>query len=56
MMERFFGEGKVPVIFTERINNDYSHLCGDIERAYLPIEVPEMLSVAKLIFKTSIQL
>ena len=48
-MERFFGEGKVPVIFTERINNEYSHLCGDIERASMPIEVPEMLSVAKMI-------
>lgn len=48
-MERFFGEGKVPVIFTERINNEYSHLNGDIERASMPIEVPEMLSAAKLI-------
>jgi len=48
-MERFFGEGKAPVIFTERINNEYSHLCGDIERASMPIEVPEMRSVAKLI-------
>lgn len=48
-MERFFGAGKVPVIFTERINNEYSHLCGDIERASMPIEVPEMLSAAKLI-------
>jgi wobble nucleotide-excising tRNase len=48
-MERFLGEGKVPVIFTERLNNEYSHLGGDIERASMPIEVPEMLSVAKLI-------
>lgn len=48
-MERFFGEGKIPVIFTERINNEYSHLKGDIERASLPVEVPEMLTVAKLI-------
>lgn len=48
-MERFFGEGRVPVIFTERINNEYSHLCGDIERASMPIEVPEMLSAAKFI-------
>ncbi len=48
-MERFFGEGKIPVMFTERINNEYSHLKGDIERASMPVEVPEMLTVAKLI-------
>ncbi|HZJ76333.1 MAG TPA: AAA family ATPase, partial [Oscillospiraceae bacterium] len=48
-MERFFGEGKIPVLLTERINNEYSHLCGDIERASMPIEVPEMLSVAQII-------
>jgi wobble nucleotide-excising tRNase len=48
-MERFFGEGKIPVMFIERINNEYSHLKGDIERASMPVEVPEMLTVAKLI-------
>ncbi|GHV02484.1 hypothetical protein FACS189485_02990 [Spirochaetia bacterium] len=48
-MERFFGAGQVPVIFTERLANEYSHLSGGIERASLPIEVPEMKSVANLI-------
>lgn len=50
-MQRFFGEGKIPVMFTERVTNEYSHLAGNIERATLPIEVPEMLTVAKLIIE-----
>jgi wobble nucleotide-excising tRNase len=48
-MEKFFGAGQVPVIFTERITNEYSHLLGAIERGALPIEVAEMKTVAKLI-------
>jgi len=48
-MELFFGEGKVPVILSERINNEYSHLIGCIERASYPIDVPEMNNVAKII-------
>lgn len=51
-MEDFFGEGKIPVILTERINNEYSHLQGNIERAAFPIDVPEMNSVAKQIIST----
>lgn len=48
-LQRFFGEDKVPPILTDRINNEYSHLQGAIERAAMPVEVPEMLSTAKLI-------
>lgn len=48
-LERFFGEGLVPAILTDRMNNEYSHLSGNLERGSLPIEVPEMRSVAKLI-------
>jgi wobble nucleotide-excising tRNase len=50
-LKRFFGENKVPYILTNRINNEYSHLQGAIERAAMPIEVPEMVSTAKLIIE-----
>ncbi len=33
------------------INNEYSHLCGGLERGGLPIKVPEMNSAAKLILE-----
>ncbi|MHA0856446.1 AAA family ATPase [Paenibacillus sp. CMAA1364] len=48
-LERFFGDDKVPPILIDRINNEYSHLQGSIERATMPVEVPEMVSTAKLI-------
>ncbi len=48
-LETFFGEGKVPVLFTDRINNEYSHLAGGLERGEEPVDVPEMNKVAKLI-------
>lgn len=50
-LQRFFGENKVPPILTDRINNEYSHLKGSIERAAMPVEVPEMVSTAKLIIE-----
>lgn len=43
---RFFGEEQMPSLFTDRVNNEYSHLCG-FERGASPIEVPEMKTVAK---------
>ncbi len=48
-LERFFGEDKVPSILIDRINNEYSHLQGSTERAAMPVEVPEMVSTARLI-------
>ncbi|WP_339223398.1 AAA family ATPase [Paenibacillus sp. FSL W7-1332] len=48
-LERFFGEDRVPSILIDRINNEYSHLQGSIERAAMPVEVPEMVSTARLI-------
>lgn len=48
-LQRFFGEDRVPPTLTDRINNEYSHLTGSIERAALPVEVPEMVLTAKLI-------
>jgi wobble nucleotide-excising tRNase len=50
-LQRFFGEHQVPSILIDRINNEYSHLEGSIERAAMPIEVPEMVSTAKLIIE-----
>lgn len=51
-LEKFFGAGRVPAVFTDRINNEYSHLCGVFERGETPTEVPEMLTAAKLIIDT----
>ncbi|HHK5808415.1 TPA: hypothetical protein ACQVH8_005292, partial [Serratia marcescens] len=42
----FFGEDKIPAILSDRINNEYSHLCGVFERAATPVEVPEMKTAA----------
>lgn len=48
-MEKFFGKDKVPVIFSERINNEYSHLKENVSRGFSTIDVPEMKKVAELI-------
>lgn len=50
-LERFFGENKVPPILIDRVNNEYSHLNGSVERAAMPVEVPEMAQIAKLIIE-----
>lgn len=42
----FFGEDSIPAALTDRINNEYSHLCGVFERGATPVEVPEMRSAA----------
>ena len=47
----FFGEERVPAILTDRINNEYSHLCGVLERGSTPVEVPEMQTAAKQIIE-----
>ena len=44
----FFGEGIEP-IYTNRLVNEYSHLCGTFERGESLVDVPEMKTVAKLI-------
>ena len=51
-LENFFGAGRIPAVLTDRINNEYSHLCGVFERGELPTEVPEMLKTAQLIIET----
>jgi wobble nucleotide-excising tRNase len=47
----FFGESKIPAVLTDRINNEYSHLCGVFERGSTPVEVPEMRTAARQIIE-----
>lgn len=49
--KKFFGEGVEP-IYTNRLINEYSHLCGTFERGESIIDVPEMKTVASLILNT----
>ena len=49
-LKKFFG-GEIPAILTDRINNEYSHMCGALERGSMPVEVPEMQEVAKQIIQ-----
>lgn len=49
--EKFFGENGIPAILIERVNNEYSHLAGEMERGASPIETPEMKKVAELIIE-----
>lgn len=48
-MEKFFGKDKVPVLLSERINNEYSHLKENVSRGFTIVDVPEMNNVAELI-------
>lgn len=50
-MKKFFGTDDIPVVLTDRINNEYSHLIGGFERGETVIEVPEMNKAAKLIIE-----
>ena len=50
-MERFFGDDSVPAILIDRVNNEYSHLCGAFERGLKPVEAPEMQKIANSIIK-----
>ena len=47
----FFGEESIPAVLTDRINNEYSHLCGVFERGSTPVEVPEMQIAAQQIIR-----
>ena len=50
-LQKFFGGEIIPSVFTDRINNEYSHLSAIFERGAIPVEVPEMKSAAELIIK-----
>lgn len=47
----FLGGDVAAGILTDRVNNEYSHLCGVFERGGRPIEVPEMSTIAKRIIE-----
>jgi len=47
--KKFFGTDPIPLILTNRLINEYSHLCGVIERGETPIEIPEMRKTAEII-------
>ena len=50
-MTKFFGGQSIPAILTDRINHEYSHLSGGLERGSNPIEVPEMKEAARQILE-----
>ena len=50
-LERFFGDDPIPSVLVDRINNEYSHLCGVFERGETPVEVPEMKTAAEAILE-----
>ena len=49
--KKFFGD-EIESIITGRLTNEYSHLCGIIERGEQIVEVPEMKIIAQLIITT----
>jgi wobble nucleotide-excising tRNase len=48
---KLFGE-KITSFLTDRISNEYSHFSGTFERGSMPIDVPEMQSVAQITINT----
>lgn len=50
-LERFFGGDSIPSVLVDRMNNEYSHLCGVFERGETPVEVPEMKTAAAAILE-----
>ncbi len=50
-LTRFFGDDALAASLTDRINNEFSHLAGVIERSVLPVDVPEMKTAANFILR-----
>ncbi len=50
-LARFFGDDVQATSLTDRINNEFSHLEGVIERSVSPIDVPEMKTTANFILR-----
>lgn len=48
-LRRFLGDDAVGARVSERLENEYSHLCGLFERGMLPVDVSIMKTMAKLI-------
>ena len=47
-MKNLFGDS-LSVFFTDRINNEYSHLSGSFERGLTPVYQEEVSKTAKLV-------
>lgn len=50
-LTRFFGDDVLAASLTDRVNNEFSHLEGVIERSVSPIDVPEMKTIANFILR-----
>lgn len=50
-LETFFGKDELALSLVERVNNEFSHLSGVLERSVVPIDVPEIKKIAKFILK-----
>jgi wobble nucleotide-excising tRNase len=50
-MSSLFGD-KIVAFLTDRVENEHSHLSGTFERGQIPIDIPEMQSVACIVIKT----
>ncbi len=48
---KFFNDQKIPTILIDRVNNEYSHLCGIFERRASPVDTPEVKTIAKQILE-----
>ena len=50
-LNKFFAGNAIAASLTDRLNNEYSHLVGLLERSVIPIDKPEMKSVAQFILE-----
>jgi len=50
-LERFFGSDALAASLVDRVNNEYSHLEGAVERSEQPVDIPEMKRSAEFILK-----
>ncbi len=50
-LARFFNDDAFATAVTDRINHEFSHLSGIVERSVSPIDVPEMKTTANFILK-----
>jgi len=48
---KFFG-GNIPAFLAERVNNEQSHMVGTFERGSMPVDIPEIQTVATEICQT----
>jgi AAA domain len=51
-LKRFFGEDHIDATLIERLHHEMTHMEGRIERALVPLDVPEMQQCARFILRT----